>query len=182
MLVRFEVGKRAPEPFSRMVEGSSLTQDKNGALFLVLGFSDATEEEIMAVRKNKIQSYVLTDSSESYWMGLFKIADSDIDFDCTFNMLDFSPLEWDTRVKALEETNLLRILLIDPRNGILKAQRMVTMPKALIASLRRTALAAVNAKEDYSEPYAAWINKQYALTSAELIKRATRMGILGEYK
>lgn len=94
----FRVGEKIHEDFypALVQSGARLIQDKEGGLYLLLVFDSPSAEELEAVKRGKIRSYVLTDSSESFWFGMFKLQ-AGLSFDCTYNVLKNSPLEWEKR-------------------------------------------------------------------------------------
>ncbi len=178
----FRVGEKIHEDFypALVQSGARLIQDKEGGLYLLLVFDSPSAEELEAVKRGKIRSYVLTDSSESFWFGMFKLQ-AGLSFDCTYNVLKNSPLEWEKRSNFFRQFNLLHILQVDPRTQILNAQRLVTMPRLFLESLYSTSQAAINSKDtEYSRHYDEWLSSLYKFPTEELMTRGINTGLLGQ--
>lgn len=180
--IELSVGQKLPSEFSVAadIEGARLIQSDNCLLTLLLTMSDVDPEELQAIKKEKIRSYVMTDPKGLFWFGMFKMK-AGLSFDCTFDVLKYPQSQWKTRSDSFLTFNTLHILLADPMTKILNAQRLVTMPKRFCMSLYETTHAAIMSNDpDYSRHYNEWLDSLYYFTTDELILRGTETGLFGQ--
>lgn len=175
-LTRMQVGEHF-EVFQpgAIMNGGILEILHDKGLMLVLYMQNMRKSEEQAIRKSKI--HVRTIKEWPNMLMLIRFASPDnLIFEISFDAGLYS----DERRNYLGETNLLQIVGVESTNNTIRAMRLVSIPRNLLATMVR--YWSPSTDKDHFARYRCWIDNLYArYTTMQLWNMAEYTGQLGEF-
>ncbi len=157
MIIAFRTGATAPAPFWPRpgVSGAILDQirDSSGgfSVYMPLYLPEMTEDESESIRTLKVRARYFADGP--FFLGLIRFGSGPLVFELEYTPDVYPAEQQEARRFAWEQGRIVHMLAIDSATGVLRVNRMMTMPN----HFRRALLASFDSARSYG--YDQWIDR-----------------------
>jgi hypothetical protein len=165
---------KALQGFTLNREGCQFEALSNGDFMIVIMMQDITEAEALILRQTKIKVKVIEEIG--YVLPIIRFGAANLFFELVFDPTIYK----DNRMDNLLKTNMVSVVGVDSRTGIIKSLRHANMPMALY-KLLLTSWEQAKTTPDFSRKFKAWVmdlDQRYPLL--DLWERARYVGKMGD--